>query len=70
MIEKLKSWDGKSKDGRYQYPIEGDWEYFEDELGNIYYETKENPKRMMIWCSARKLNRHLHFLLVQLPARR
>ena len=69
-MDNLRPWDGREPSGRYQYPVE-DIDYWNmqiDNKGTVYYITKGEPAKLMIWCPSNDLTRHLH-RLEQIAAR-
>lgn len=62
---KLIKWDGKDETGKYTYNEEEikRWGMMIDtDTGTVYYTSKEEEARQLVWCIGKDLKRHLHHL--------
>jgi hypothetical protein len=67
----LKPWNGKDASGSYQLPEDQmtGWNMQIDDDGTIYYMSHETIPKLLIWCPAKRLSKHLHHL-EQIAARK
>ena len=52
-------WDGTCPNSNVKYPFELTGDLLIDDEGTVYYHTREENPKLMIWCPASRLRAHL-----------